>query len=144
MKNIAYCGLNCEACSFRVAALERDAAHLENIPARYGHLKPGRIEEMELCPGCKTDGAACHCGMKPCAVSKGFSTCAECPDMPCDMLLAFCNDGAPHHSFVVENLKRMREIGEDAWAAEQEAAWKCPACGKRLSWYRAECGDCGK
>jgi hypothetical protein len=119
MNMIAYCGLNCEACCFRVAALEKDLGHLKHAPERYAKYIPGSVDELEPpCPGCKSDDASCSCQMKPCAVSKGFSTCAECPDMPCEKLAAFCGDGAPHHGFVVENLKRIREVGEEAWAQE--------------------------
>jgi hypothetical protein len=140
--NIAYCGLNCEACSFRVASLEKDASHLDNLPARYERLKPARIEDMELCLGCRHDTEPGPCHMRECAKGRGYSTCAECPEMPCEKLMAFCGDGAPHHGAVVENLKRIREIGGEAWALEQEREWRCAACGKRLSWYNKECPEC--
>lgn len=143
MANIAYCGLNCDACCFRVAALERDPTHLENIPERYAWAKAVPIEELELCPGCKQDEEPKPCPMRDCAKPRGYSTCAECPEMPCEKLSAFCGDAAPHHAAVIENLKRIREIGEEKWAKEQELKWTC-GCGRRLSWYRAECMECSK
>lgn len=143
MGNIAYCGLNCEACSFRRAALERDAAHLAGLPDGYAHAKATPIAELELCSGCKADRDPGNCEMKKCAMAKGYSTCADCPDMPCKELAGFCADAeVPHHN-TLDNLRRIREIGEEAFEREQESRWRC-ACGRKLSWYLTDCQDCIK
>lgn len=143
MSNIAYCGLNCEACSFRVAALTRDAAHLDSLPDRYAKAKRTPIAELELCPGCKAEGCSDSCPMQKCAAERGFSTCAECAEMPCEKLIAFSSDGVPHHACVIKNLNRIRKAGEEAFALEQQALWTC-SCGARRSWYLSECAACGK
>jgi hypothetical protein len=131
---VAYCGLYCEACSFRLAALERDSAHLDGLPKRYDRAKKEPIETFELCPGCRQTENPGYCKMKDCAMEKGLETCADCPQMPCEKLTAFCCDGVAHHD-TRANLARIHEIGTEAWADEQQAAWT-DADGKRYSWYQ--------
>jgi hypothetical protein len=49
---IAFCGLYCGACSFRVAAQENDRRHLRDMPARYDQYKDA---PMDICPGCRQE-----------------------------------------------------------------------------------------
>jgi hypothetical protein len=44
---------------------------------------------------------------------------------------------------VLANIRRQREIGIDAWIAEQEQRWHCPHCGCPTDWYAGQCSDCG-
>ena len=59
------------------------------------------------------------CGMMLCARDRGVKLCSECPSFVCGRLEAFARDGMDHHSRTVENLKRMREMGAEAWVEEQ-------------------------
>jgi hypothetical protein len=43
-------------------------------------------------------------------------------------LKRFSSDGASHHERTVENLKRMKEIGIDAWIAEQKRKGQSVFC----------------
>jgi len=108
-------------------------------------LKEMQVEGSLCCEGCLSDVVApqCRvCGFRDCTKEKGITTCAECCDMPCQWVIDFKGDGMPHHSEVVTNLERQREIGIDAWLAEQEEKWRCGQCGSPLSWYDAKCPDC--
>lgn len=118
MGNLAYCGLYCDACSFRLAALERDRWHLGNLPDNYADAKAAPIEQMDLCPGCKLDPNPGNCPISGCARGRGYSTCAECDEMPCKELAEFQADGVPHHD-TLQSLLRIREVGEEAWVSEQ-------------------------
>jgi hypothetical protein len=44
---------------------------------------------------------------------------------------------------VLANIRRQRDIGIDAWIAEQEQRWRCPHCGCPTDWYAGQCYDCG-
>ncbi|MFC1925679.1 DUF3795 domain-containing protein [Chloroflexota bacterium] len=106
-------------------------------------VKEGRMNLC--CEGCLSDLVASHCqncGFRECAQEKGLASCSQCPDMPCQWLVDFNNDVMPHHGDVLISLERQKEIGIDAWLAEQEERWRCLQCESPLSWYDAECPDC--
>ena len=138
---IATCGLFCGACSFKLAFDENDRAHVRAMPARYEKAKE---DELEACPGCRGEAPACDadpCKIRACARTRGLTHCGLCAEFPCSILSAFANDGVPHHSETLGNLKRLREVGEEAWLAEQRTRWIC-SCGARLSWYLRDCPSC--
>jgi hypothetical protein len=138
---LAYCGLYCGACSFKLAFDENDRAHVRAMPPRYDKAKE---TELEACPGCRSEPAVDgddSCKIRSCARSRGLEHCGSCAEFPCSILSAFANDGVPHHSETLGNLRRLREVGEAAWLAEQRARWTC-ACGARRSWYLRDCSRC--
>ncbi|UCE26797.1 MAG: DUF3795 domain-containing protein [Candidatus Coatesbacteria bacterium] len=99
-----------------------------------------------VCAGCKSDTLAAFCAdcdFIPCARGKGVEFCVDCGDYPCERLTDFRDDEWAHHSVVTNNLERLREVGVEAWLAEQDERWTCPACGARFSWYDEKCPDCG-
>lgn len=98
------------------------------------------------CHGCKTSVRAVYCARCPiraCAVARGVEFCFQCGDYPCAKLLAFRDDEHPHHSAVLRNLERLREVGLDRWLDEQVARWSCPTCHRSFSWYEERCLACG-
>jgi hypothetical protein len=120
---IAFCGLNCAKCDMYEAGhgdeKKRDEIYTWFKEKRNKILKPEQI----TCEGCKGP-LGTHwsedCKMMTCAKKKGVQYCFECADFPCSILNTFASDGAPHHKRTVENLKRMKKIGIDAWIAEQD------------------------
>ena len=136
---IAFCGLYCGACSFRVAAQDNDRRHLQDMPAKYDAYKDA---PMDVCPGCRQESRDGRCAIRDCARERGLMHCGQCSDFPCPRIRSFNDDGVPHHAASVSNLARLTEVGEEAWLREQERYWTC-ACGTRISWYRKECGRCG-
>jgi hypothetical protein len=56
------------------------------------------------------------CEIRVCAQEKGLRVCAECAEFPCKLLTDFTR----RYPFLVENGKRIQEIGIDAWLAEQD------------------------
>ncbi|MBN1423947.1 DUF3795 domain-containing protein [Candidatus Fermentibacteria bacterium] len=135
---LAYCGLYCGACSFRVAAEQNDRRHLADIPAKYDYLKE---QELQLCPGCRLDDENDGCAIKDCARGKGLAHCGECPEYPCAAITRFADDGIPHHAKTIENIETLNRMGTQAWLVDQATRWSC-ACGARLSWYARECPRC--
>jgi len=100
--DISVCGLNCARCT---TAVRGD------------------------CKGCRGPLNQCWsdaCEFRPCAEIKGHQYCFQCDDFPCGKLLEFASDGYDHHRITVENMKRMREIGLEAWIAEQPKVMYCP------------------
>ncbi len=133
---IAYCGLYCGACSFRLAAQENDRNHITNMPSYYDKFKNN---PLEYCPGCRLENKCGECQIRDCAINKNYNHCDECPDLPCDKIINFNNDGKPHHSAVLSNLKLLKEIGEQNWLEYMNKKWTCH-CGAKTSWYYKSCG----
>lgn len=137
---IAYCGLYCGACSFRLAFLENNRNHIEKMPSCYDHLKN---DPLEYCPGCRLENKCGECKIRDCAIEKNYHHCGECSDFPCDIITKFSNDGKPHHSEVLSNLLLLNEIGEKNWLEHMEKKWLCE-CGAKLSWYYKSCNCSGE
>jgi len=132
----AYCGLYCGGCliyqSTRTGNLAAAAATL-NRPA-----------EGLACDGCRSSRvtAACRdCWYRSCPVGKGYGSCADCPEMPCDSLKSL-QTRMPHLIEIVGNLERVRAIGGTSFCAEQAARWACPSCGRATTWYETTCPAC--
>lgn len=137
---IAYCGLYCGACSFKVAYDDNDVRHLEVMPAKYDRYK---TEELEFCPGCRLENQCGDCKIRDCAISKNLEHCGVCTDFPCELIQNFNDDGIPHHGACISNLKNLQELGSDLWLKEQAEKWVCE-CGAKLSVYLTECLRCSQ
>jgi hypothetical protein len=85
-KNIVYCGLDCAQCPIYIATKNNDE-----------ELRKKTAEEWNLdvddlyCDMCNTNSGrlapfCLNCPIRDCAQGNNFSTCAECPDYPCEIL----------------------------------------------------------
>ena len=133
---IAYCGLYCGACSFRMAAEENDRNHILNMPACYDGLKNNLLE---WCPGCRLENKCGECAIRDCAEIKKIDYCGLCSSFPCEKIISFANDGKPHHSEIINNFKLLLEIGEKQWLEVMKQSWTCSKCGTKKSWYYNKC-----
>ena len=146
-KNLAApCGLYCGACSILVAGKRGDSKRLEQIAKGLAEYLGQPVEVRDLaCEGCLSEVVALHCRecvLAACALERGLIHCAQCSDFPCQRIIDFNNDGMRHHSEVLDNIRRQREIGIDTWIEEQEERWRCPHCGCVVDWYASQCPDC--
>jgi len=145
----APCGLYCGACSIYVARKREDVRTLERI-ARQMKERVGREVTLEdlACEGCLSEGpiaAYCRdCVLRACAKDRGVTHCSRCPDFPCQPITDFNNDGMPHHSEVLANIRMQREVGVDGWLEEQNKRWRCHACNSPVHWYARKCPKCSE
>jgi hypothetical protein len=142
LRLLAYCGLFCGACSFKLAVDENERAHVRSLPARYDKAKEA---ELQACPGCRSEPTADGddpCAIRSCARTRGLEHCGACALFPCGAMSEFAADGVPHHGQTLENLRRLGDVGTPAWLAEQRERWTC-ACGAKRSWYIDTCPKCG-
>lgn len=83
-KFIAVCGLNCEACDARLAAINNDEELRRKTAEYWSELNGVNITpEMINCAGCRVDGVKtpyCRslCPIRQCAMKNGFETCGSC------------------------------------------------------------------
>ncbi|MCW3992246.1 MAG: DUF3795 domain-containing protein [Candidatus Bathyarchaeota archaeon] len=147
LRNLAApCGLFCGACSVYVAGKRGDTERLEQIAGRAAARRGRQVSLTDLaCDGCLSDVTALYCGecaLRHCVLERGWAHCAQCPDFPCSQISDFNDDGRPHHGEVLDNIRRLRDIGLDAWIEEQRGRWRCPTCGCAVEWYAGVCPDC--
>lgn len=144
----APCGLYCGACTIYITYKSGDKEALKSMAERINQERDTKLDpETDFpCEGCLSSTVAWYCrecGMRDCAVSKGITHCAQCPDFPCKIITDFNDDEWPHHGEVLVNVERQKEIGITAWLGEQEKRWLCPECKKATGWYDTSCRQCG-
>jgi hypothetical protein len=136
----AVCGLFCEACSIYIASRE-DPDRLALIAAGFGQAR-----EETYCEGCRAGRRALYCRsckMFACAAEQGLAFCGECSRYPCTEIEAFARE-YPHRAHVHEDLRRIRDVGPEAWIEEARRRYACPTCGTINSAYDLSCRRCGR
>ena len=105
---IAYCGLNCETCEARIAAIHNDNALRKKVAALWTELNGVEITpEMINCVGCRIEGPKtpyCEslCPIRQCAMGKKVETCGNCAEKEsCEKLAAITGNNAD----AAQNLK---------------------------------------
>lgn len=88
----APCGLNCSKCDMYLATLtDSDALRME-IAEKWTKLFDYPFQKEDInCDGCLSGGRMgiyCRdlCEIRPCALAKGLTDCARCPDYICEKL----------------------------------------------------------
>jgi hypothetical protein len=144
----AVCGLYCGACTLYRARHDIDRKGLENFFQNAAKRLNVPVEQV-TCEGCLSKGPlspyCAACEIKKCAASKpGVTRCADCKEFPCELITKFANDGVPHHSAVLKNIRRQQKIGILEWCEEQYEKIRCQYCGVSVDWYAQTCHRCGK
>lgn len=120
--SLSVCGLNCAACDIMLAWRGDMEKRREIVDWFRKKLDKDVNPEDIVCTGCRGSLDA-HwspdCRMMLCARERGHDYCFQCSDFVCEKLDAFAGDGMDHHRRAVENMKRIREVGLDAWVQEQ-------------------------
>jgi hypothetical protein len=98
------------------------------------------------CHGCGCECGDCAgkrakwCDIAQCAGDKGLDTCASCPDVPCTRVIQFtCDPVWRTHTPCIENLRRQKLIGIEAWLEEQKTYWSDERKRKRWLALQEEC-----
>ena len=131
LKLVTYCGLYCGLCVAR-GRIPRQASALRETMVKEGYeqwakdFRPGFEGFWEFlgnlcdpdknCPGCRQGGGPPFCGIRKCAVKRKVDVCAFCEEFPCEKVLMI----AKGYPLLIPGGERMKEIGIEAWIAEQE------------------------
>ena len=84
---IACCGLDCEKCEARIATINNDDKARAVVAKKWSEWNKVEImPEMINCTGCRIAGVKTPfcgniCGIRKCAMSKNYKTCADCSEM---------------------------------------------------------------
>ncbi len=85
-KNVVYCGIDCAKCPIYIATKNNDEELRKKTAEQFG------MEAEKLyCDMCNAEDGelfywCAECPIRVCARERGFTTCAECPDYPCDKM----------------------------------------------------------
>jgi hypothetical protein len=154
----AACGTYCGACPaylarhgedepLRIALQKRSSSGLAK--AQKG-IPPSNWMDGLLCDGCLSGGVLAghcqRCDIRVHALNKQEdSRCTACEELPCYRIADLVNMGRYlHRQEYLPNLKKVREMGVQAWVKKEEERWRCPKCSLPLSWYDAACARCGE
>lgn len=125
------CGFYCGACRHYLARAK-------------GQLHERRLKDG--CKGCRIQDKNCAWIKRDCALvrKKQVAFCFECPDFPCANLVRLDQrHGRDEQISLIDNLRRIQQVGAEQWLSEQAAAWRCPQCGGDICVDDQECYDCG-
>ncbi len=95
---IAYCGLACDTCPIHLATLEQDLSKRQTMRVAIAQMcreqygMNVQLQDITDCDGCRSEtgrlfSGCANCEIRSCAVNRKLTSCAFCPDYPCDKLL---------------------------------------------------------
>ncbi len=109
---ISCCGINCEVCEARIATVNNDDELREKVAREWSAMfqSPDIVAASINCTGCRVEGvkfAHClhTCDIRKCVLSKGFSTCADCPEIDS------CTIVGPLFQMVPDARENLRSLG---------------------------------
>ena len=120
---LGYCGIYCGRCDIYVSCKTGDRAKQQEIAdwLKEHHYAECSAEEI-CCSGCHgplDEHWSVGCKVRVCAVDRGVTTCVDCESYgDCDTLETFYKGG--DYDSACKTLERIREVGLERWAAEQE------------------------
>ncbi len=105
----APCGIDCSVCDAYIATQSQDSALKQKLVDGYKENMGKDITFAELdCDGCPSEGRhigfCTVCGIRKCAFDKGYATCAECADFPCETGSFIWTEGSTSKA----NLEKLR------------------------------------
>ena len=134
---ISFCGSYCHTCDWFTGRIRSTAHEMLDIFKTYNGfpkllgegINPEDIKtalEMiansGICSGCKQqipeDPSQDRCAIRQCCSQRGFDTCAECEQFPCDLLES--SPGVIKFG-CIENLKEIQRNGLEHWI---DAQWR--------------------
>jgi len=86
---IAPCGHECEDCKVYIATRDKDMEGMKLFSLQLKEQTGKEVRPEDLaCEGCLSEGRrlgfCAVCPIRACALSKGYSSCASCPQLPCE------------------------------------------------------------
>ncbi|HEY9161443.1 MAG TPA: DUF3795 domain-containing protein [Desulfomonilia bacterium] len=147
---MAPCGLYCGACGVYIATRDKN----EKFKTVMGNLYGTKPEDTE-CMGCmqpeppeKLYGYCKMCSIRDCIRAKGFYSCHQCTDWPCEMIenFGFATGRRVMKDTIPVWRKKVRELGDEEgsveWARSVCKRYHCPECGKPLFRGAKTCRNC--
>ena len=149
---MAPCGLYCGTCGVYIATRDNN----EKFKTVMGNLYGTKPEET-TCRGCMQPDPPenlylyCqHCDLRKCVREKGYYSCHQCDEWPCDQVENF---GLATGKRVMQRAiplwrEKVAELGDETgsveWARAECGRYHCSDCGRPLFRGARRCRACGK
>ena len=136
---LAPCSLYCAWCAVRVAHTSGDEGLKQKVAQAFG-CQP----EQVVCEGCMSDQRFffCEtCAIRSCVGERGYEGCHQCGDFPCQLVEKFPVPVGKAH--ILREVPRWRELGTQAWLAQETQRHTCAQCGQALIRGGKRCISCG-
>jgi hypothetical protein len=136
---LAPCGVNCGVCPYLIAYKNNDDRLKQKLAKSIG-IKPEDI----ICEGCNSELPIFFCKsckIKECVRNKGFESCAECEEYPCNIIERF-----PFKEFIKRqmwDINYRKKFGKDQWISITTELNTCPTCQSIQHWRARICKSCG-
>ena len=108
---IAKCGIVCSECGAYLATIQNSDELREETAKKWSAMFKVDIDPKTInCLGCQETDASklishcSSCGIRVCAIEKGYATCAECSDFGCEKLAMIWN----HNDKARKKLEELR------------------------------------
>lgn len=152
-KNLmAPCGLYCGTCGIYLATRDENTKFKAVLSRMYG-----TPPEMTACLGCMQTskdatifGYCEMCAVRECAGEKGFYSCHQCEDWPCQHFTDFeFPIGVRVRERAIPSWQqKVSELGHEqgcvAWARSEVELYHCSGCGEPLFRGAQRCRACKK
>ncbi|MFX0185196.1 MAG: DUF3795 domain-containing protein [Candidatus Hodarchaeota archaeon] len=125
--DLSFCGLNCAVCEIYLASHGDNELH-DGLVKFFQENVDSNITSVS-CEKCRVMTDKCwtpDCHFRTCAIEQGLTYCFECKDFVCEKLAEFGKQAPPNHANIIENLKKMKELGVEEWIASQREVKFCP------------------
>ena len=135
----APCGTYCGVCPYLIAYKTND----DKLKEKLAKMLPIKPEEI-VCDGCNSDNPLYFCkmcAMKKCVIEKGFDSCADCSEAPCETIEKF-----PFKEFIKRvkwDLEYRKNHSKEEWIAKTIELNSCPSCSSIAHWRATICKSCG-
>jgi hypothetical protein len=139
LKYVTYCGLYCKHC-VNIARIPQQAKTLHDTMKREGYEYFGPYESSHFndfweylkhltvldneCPLCRGGCGDPGCKIRICAREKNQEICVYCDEYPCTHFENLIRQ----YPALLGDGKRLKELGIDAWIAEQEQRYERGYC----------------
>ena len=149
---MAPCGLHCGTCGIYIATRDKNKKFRDVMANLYG-----ADPEKTVCLGCmqpeppKMIVELCAlCAIRDCVKSKGFYSCHQCEDWPCDQIKDFAV--ATGRRVIMRTIPVWREKvaefgdekGSQEWSRHEFNRYHCSSCGEPLFRGAQRCRACKK
>lgn len=135
---LAPCGLYCGFCGVYLAHQAGDQKMKGKLAGLFGCAP-----EEVACQGCLSDQRffyCASCAIRSCTQDRGYEGCYQCDEFPCSEVERFPIPVGKQ--IILQEVPRWRELGTDAWLADQMQKHTCPDCGQRLIRGGKVCPSC--
>ena len=135
---LAPCGLYCGVCGVFIAHKEGNEKFRARLAEFYG-VAPEALN----CDGCQSPVRAefCRvCHIRACTEEKGFYSCHQCDDWPCEFIEDF--PVPVGKKVIMRAIPTWAKLGTEKYVAEEEKRYLCPSCGHQLFRGARRCRQC--